>query len=498
MIATPLPARRFLLAALLPTLALATSLTPLRAASMDVARQLNDAFAEVAERGSASVVVIRVAHRPDALHGTAEDSPFFEFLPKEFKKQFQDEMEKQRKKERSGSGNGRGNREPIFDGQGSGVIIREDGYILTNRHVVDGAEKIKIRFRDGKEYDGTIRGVDKKSDLAVIHIGATNLPVLKFADSAKTRVGEFAIAIGAPFDLDYSITFGHVSAKGRSRIIQDPQMDQDFIQTDANINPGNSGGPLVNISGEIIGINTLIRGMRTGIGFAIPANLAREIGERLITDGKFVRSWLGVAIQSLSENPEYRSLVKGVTDGVVIKEISPEGPAASSELKPFDVVTAVDGRAVTTSQMLKNEIRGKRVGSNVVLDVSRSGKNIKVNVKPGEWPEPVEVAARKPQPLDEVENEDLGLTVRTATKALADELKIKFTEGVIITSIETDSLAEKKGLKVGDLIKELNQTPTPNAKAFSTAVKAGDLKKGLILNFTSKGVSKFEVLRDDE
>ena len=492
MISTFSAGRRIVLAGLLVVLGVGAGW----AAPMDVARQLNDAFIEVAERASASVVVIRVAHRPDAVHGNGEDNPFFEFLPKEFRKQFQDEMEKQRKKEKERSGGGR--REPVFDGQGSGVVIREDGYILTNRHVVDGAEKIKIRFRDGKEYDGEIRGVDKKSDLAVIQIAAKGLPVLKFADSRKTRVGEFAIAIGAPFDLDYSITFGHVSAKGRSRIIPDPSMDQDFIQTDANINPGNSGGPLVNIGGEIIGINTLIRGMRTGIGFAIPANLARDIGERLISEGKYVRSWLGVAIQSLSENPEYRSLVEGVPEGVVIKEINPEGPAAGSELKPFDVVTAVDGQAVTTSQGLKNEIRGKKVGSNVVLDVNRSGKNIKVTVKPGEWPEAPEVAFRKPQRSDELENDELGLTVRTATKALADQFKVKLTEGVIVMEVETDGLAEKKGLKPGDIIKEINQKPTPNVKAFGDAVKAGDLKKGLILNLQSKGVSKFEVLREDE
>ena len=499
-----LPARCLLLAALLPCL-LRTAAAPATAAppaapavaptaGIDIARQLNEAFIEVADRASAAVVVIRVSHKPEAIHANREDNPFFEFLPKEFRKQLEEEMEKQKKRERSGGGR----REPIFDGQGSGVVIREDGYILTNRHVVDGADKIKVRFRDGKEYDAEVRGVDKKSDLAVIRIATQGLPVLKFADSAKTRVGEFAIAIGAPFDLDYSVTFGHVSAKGRTQIIRDPSMDQDFIQTDANINPGNSGGPLVNIAGEIIGINTLIRGMRTGIGFAIPANLARDIGERLILEGKYVRSWLGVAIQSLSENPEYRALVKGVSDGVVIKEITPDGPAATSELKPFDVVTAVDGRAVTTSQMLKNEIRGKKVGSTVILDVNRSGKNIKVNVKPGEWPEAPEVAFRKPQRTDEVEAADLGLTVRTATKTLADELKVKLSEGVIVTAVESDGLAEKKGLKPGDIIKEINQTPTPTAKAFAAAVKAADLKKGLILNLITKGVSKFEVLRDDE
>src|SRR6266704_419394 len=156
-----------------------------------------------------------------------------------------------------------------------------------NGHVVDGADKIKVRFKDGSEYDGEVRGVDAQSDVAVVKIDpkGKKLKVARLGDSDNTRVGEFAIAIGAPFELDYSVTFGHVSAKGRSRIIPDEKADQDFIQTDANINPGNSGGPLVNIDGEVIGINTLIRGLHTGIGFAIPANLAKEISDKLITAG---------------------------------------------------------------------------------------------------------------------------------------------------------------------------------------------------------------------
>jgi serine protease Do len=460
---------------------------------VEMARKLNTAFVEVADRVSASVVVIRVAHRPDAVHVNAEDNPFFEFLPKEFREQMREEMEKQRRRDRSG-----GRRDPVFDGQGSGIVMREDGYILTNRHVVDGAEKIKVRFRDGREFDAELRGADKKSDLAVVRINTKGLPALKFADSSRTRVGEFAIAIGAPFELDYSVTFGHVSAVGRSRIIPDPSLDQDFIQTDANINPGNSGGPLVNISGDVIGINTLIRGLRTGIGFAIPANLARDIGERLISDGKYVRSWLGVAIQSLSESPELRASAKGVTDGVVIKEINPGGPAADSELKPLDIVTAVDGKAVTTSQALRNEIRSKKVGQPVSLDVNRNGKAMKISVKPGAWPEAPEVAFRKPERLDELEDSDLGLTVRTLSKPVAEEFKVKLTEGVIVTAVEKDGIAEKKGIKRGDIIKEINQKPTANVKAFGDAVKAGDLKKGLIVSLVSKGAAKFEVLRDDE
>src|SRR5256886_1067695 len=280
--------------------------------SMDLARQLNQAFIEVADKASPAVVVIRVAHKPEYSEPGEDDNPFFDLVP-ELRKRFEDQLKKRRQRQ--------SNPEPVYDSQGSGIILRADGYILTNSHVVDGADKIMVRLKDGAEYEGTEIKGDSQSDVAVIRIKAKNLTVAKLGDSSKTRVGEFAIAIGAPFELDYSVTFGHVSAKGRSHIIESLSMDQDFIQTDANINPGNSGGPLVNIDGEVIGINTLIRGLHTGIGFAIPANLVREVADRLVKDGKYIRSYLGVQIETLHDYTEYRDMVPGITDGVVITSI---------------------------------------------------------------------------------------------------------------------------------------------------------------------------------
>src|SRR5881628_714708 len=228
--------------------------------------------------------------------------------------------------------------------------------------------------------------MDPQSDVAVIKIDAKGLPTATLADSNKTRVGEFAIAIGAPFSLDYSVTFGHVSAKNRSDIVTGFErltMDQDFIQTDANINPGNSGGPLVNIEGEVIGINTLIRGLHTGIGFAIPSSLAREVSDKLISEGKFTRAWLGVRIQTLREDADFRALIKGPAEGVVVHSVLPNGPAARSELKPTDIITAVDGKSVGTAKQLRNELRNKKIGQPVTLDVFRKGKAIQVKVAPG-------------------------------------------------------------------------------------------------------------------
>src|SRR5687767_10766791 len=324
---------------------------PARAAdspALELARQLNNAFIEVAEKVSPAVVVIKVsrASRPGMLDDS--DNPFWDLVPKEFRKQFEEERERRKRPEPDEDT--KPNRPPVFDGRGSGVIIREDGYILTNFHVVEDAEKIRVRLRDGRTFEGTVRGKDARSDLAVIKIDATNLPAAKLGDSSAVRVGEFAIAIGAPFELDYSVTFGHVSAKGRSRVVPafgmtsaGAMMDQDFIQTDASINPGNSGGPLVNLYGEVIGINTLIRGLHTGIGFAVPVNLAKDVSDKLISDGKYPRLWLGVSIRGLREDEDDNLKINGVDDGVLVTDIQPDGPASKSDLRRQDVIVAVDG-----------------------------------------------------------------------------------------------------------------------------------------------------------
>jgi len=462
--------------------------------SLELARQLNQAFIELAEKVSPAVVVVRVAHKPNYVSPEDEELPFFEMLPPELRRQWEEQRERIRKEQENQR---RFRREPMYSGEGSGVVIRKEGYILTNRHVVDGADKIKIAFKDGMEFDGEIRGVDAQSDVAVIKIDpkGKELTVVKLADSDKTRVGEFAIAIGAPFNLDYSVTFGHVSAKGRS-VVHDRFMDQDFIQTDASINPGNSGGPLVNIDGEVIGINTLIRGLRTGIGFAIPSNLAREIADKLITDGKYVRAFLGVEIRPLKGDNEYRDLITGIHEGVVIIEIPPYGPAAKSDLKAGDVITAVEGKAVSTAQQLKNEIRGKKIGVPVTLDVHRFGKNIKVKVKPEAWPDELGQIATRAKPVAEGKNDSFGLTVETVTKDLAEQYGLGKTEGLLVTEVERGSAAEGEGIKPGDVITEVNGKAVATPRQFHQAVKQADPKKGVMILLNSRGTSRMEILRD--
>ncbi len=460
--------------------------------SVEIARKLNEAFIEVSDKVTPSVVVVKVSRKSGIIFELdSYEFRFWDLLPKEFRRRFFGEPEQEKKPRR----------QPLFTSQGSGVIIREDGYILTNSHVVEDAERIRIRLKDGREFDAEIKGIDKKSDIAVLKIKGTDvkgLKVAKLGDSSKVRVGEFAIAIGAPFDLEYTVTIGHVSAKGRSQIIPDPEMDQDFIQTDASINPGNSGGPLVNINGEVIGINTLIRGLRTGIGFAIPINLAKEVSNKLITEGKYTRSWLGISIVSLSEEPDYRDLIKGVDEGVVINAIHPDGPAAKSDLKPADVITAVDGNKVAVSQQLKEEIRNKKPGQTVILDVVRNGNPIKIKVKTETWPEEDgEPILKSSTDTENKAEQRLGMTVQTLTRDVAEKYGVKFVPGIIVTEVEPDSPADNKGINVGDIIMEIDYKPVTSMPAFKNAIKNADLKKGVIISLLSEDVKKFVILKTE-
>ena len=458
-------------------------------ANLDLARQLNEAFVAVAEKVSPAVVVITVVQKPAALSPTDEPNSLFDTLPREFWRYFHKQLEQQQPE--------------TVRGEGSGIIIRDDGYILTNGHVVEDAQSIRVRLRDGRIFPAKVRGIDPLSDLAVIRVEATRLPVAVLADSSKTRVGEFAIAIGAPFDLDYSVTFGHVSAKGRSNILQGYGalvMDQDFIQTDALMNPGNSGGPLVNINGEVMGINTVIRGLHSGIGFSIPSSLAKEVSDHLIAEGKFTRARLGVAIRALRDDPDLRESLKGVDDGVVIDRILAGGPAAKSDLERDDIITAIDGKPVATAQQLRGAIRGKKVGQPVTLDVYRSdltghGKMIQVTVKPTEWVEPTtDFASVMPSPATEGPMAGLGITVHPLTRELARQFGADL--GVMVLSVEKGTPAARKGIKPGDIITSVNQQAVASAKQFRDAVKNADLKKGVKVELVSGSTARVEVLKD--
>ena len=479
--------------------------SPARAAepseALKLAQQLNQAFIEVAESVSKSVVIVRVAPKPQtggAFGNPFRNSPFFDQLPEDYRRFFERQQEELEEKTEPS----RRPRKPVFSGQGSGLVYRQDGIILTNSHVVENADKVKIVLNGGKEYDGEVLGVDRQSDIAVVKIDATGLPAAKMGDSGKTKVGEFAIAVGSPYELDYSVTVGHVSAKGR-RVFPDQAMfDQDFIQTDASINPGNSGGPLVNIYGEVIGINTLIRGVNTGIGFAVPVNLAKRVADMLIEDGKVTRAWLGVSITTLREDADYRDLAVGVEDGVVVRQFVPGGPAENSDLELADVITAVDGNSVNSAEELKRELRLKKAGDSVTLGLMRNGKAREIEVETGAFPEEFTAVSRLRRPERKPEAETkaklLGMTVRDITPDLAKRFEVEDDEGVIVTEIENDSAAAEKTISLGDIVTRINSVPVDSVKSFKAALEGEDLKKGVIVHLNSKGSQRFEVLKQYE
>ena len=304
-------------------------------AGKDVVHQLNSAFTKVFEIVAPTVVIIEVTKKNDGGENSALDDLFFQGP--------QDDNAPRR---------GPRSTQPI-QSEGSGFIVRADGFIYTNYHVLEGADRIDVKLKDGREFQAKIVGTDEKTDIAVIKIEATNLPVAQFANSDEVRVGQFAFAIGAPFKLDYTFTYGVISGKGRSKLIATGGYSiSDYLQTDASINPGNSGGPLCDIDGKVVGMNTLINGLNRGLGFAIPSNLTNEIGQQLIAGHKIVRPWLGIRIESLGDDPSIRELFKGLDKGVVVRTIEADAPAYKSDLRPFDVITQVDGAAVTTDTQL--------------------------------------------------------------------------------------------------------------------------------------------------
>jgi len=439
---------------------------------LDIARRLENAFVKVAEQASASVVVITSTRKLGAGEGEEgggqvphgfEGTPFEYFFKR------------------------RGTPAPMpdFDSAGSGIIYRKDGYILTNQHVVDGAEKIKVRLRDGREFAAKVIGTDERTDVAIIKVEANDLPAAQLGDSDKIRVGQWAIAIGAPYELDYSFTVGFISAKGRSAVFtRSGSAYEDYIQTDASINPGNSGGPLCDIEGRVVGINTLIRGLNRGIGFAIPINMARPVADQLIVNGKVIRPWLGVAIAALSESKELQEMTK-LKDGVIVQEIRPGTPAANSDLKPADIITAVDGVPVKSPRELQRQVLGKKIGQKVTLDVMRDGKAMKVPVQTAEMKDEVVVASRKPTEKPAVESA-FGLTVQNADEG----------QGVIVRDVADGSIAGEKGLQPGDVITEVDRRPVKNVAEFKTALAKADAKKGVLVYLKRGASSTFVVLKE--
>jgi S1-C subfamily serine protease len=325
------------------------------------------------------------------------------------------------------------------------------------------------------------------------------LPVVQLGDSDGVRVGQFAFAIGAPFKLDYTFTYGVVSGKGRSKLFASNGYSiSDYLQTDASINPGNSGGPLCDIDGKVIGMNTLINGLNRGLGFAIPINMAKEIGTELIAGHKIVRPWLGIQIQTLGDDPSIRDLFKGADKGVVVRTIEPDAPVYKSDLRPFDLITQVDGTPVTTDSQLQHEILKKKIGQQLELTVWRKGQSIKIPVKTGELPNEVSRASNESTPPNGPREEELGklgLQVQDLSKEVAERLHLDVQQGVIVTDVAENSIAGEQGLEREDVITEVDGKRVTDVKSFREALTKADPKRGILLYLDRKGSKTFAVLK---
>ncbi|WP_298268585.1 DegQ family serine endoprotease [Geobacter sp.] len=354
---------------------------------------------------------------------------------------------------------------------GSGVIISAEGYILTNNHVVAGADEIKVRLSDGREFKGEVKGADEKLDLALVKIEVKDhLPVAQLGNSDEIKVGEWVMAIGNPFGLAQTVTAGIVSATGR--VIGSGPYD-DFIQTDASINPGNSGGPLFDTDGRVIGINTAIVAGGQGIGFAIPINMAKEVIPQLEEKGKVVRGWLGVTIQPITPDLA-RSFGLENEKGALIADVVKDGPAAKAGLESGDVVLEFDGKKIREVNELPRIVAATPVGRTVKVKILRDGKPREVEVTVGRLAEGEEGGTK-------VAEEKLGMTVRELNPELAAKMGLKESGGVVVTAVESGSAAEGAGVQPGDVIREIGGRPVATVADYDKAIRS--YKKGDVIRF---------------
>lgn len=382
---------------------------------------------------------------------------------------------------------------PRQQGIGSGVIATKDGYILTNNHVVDGADEVKVALQDGREFTAKVIGRDPKTDIAVIKIEAKELPAVPMADSEKVEVGDIVLAIGNPFGIGQTVTKGIVSATGRSAAVG---LDyEDFIQTDAAINPGNSGGALVDAEGRLIGINTAIlsrSGGNQGIGFAIPVNLARDVMGNLVQDGHVTRGYLGVYIQDVTPSLAKEFKLKEAK-GALVGDVTPKSPAEKAGLQSGDLITDYNGKKVIDSRHLKLEVARSQPGETVPVKLLRDGEAKTLEVKVKELPGTEQLAKNDKQDSDDSGTLN-GVTVADLDRNARQQFEIPATvKGVVVTDVDQNSPAAEAGLRPGDVILEINKKPVRTAEeAVKLTEKGSD--KTTLLRVWRDGGSHFVVV----
>jgi len=386
-------------------------------------------------------------------------------------------------------------RTPDRQGLGSGVIISKDGYILTNNHVVDGADEVEVRLStETKDYTAKVVGTDPKSDVAVLKIDARDLPAITFGDSDKIEVGDLVLAVGNPFGIGQTVTMGMVSALGRANMGLDYE---DFIQTDAAINPGNSGGALVDAHGRLIGINTAIisrSGGNQGIGFAVPVNLARNVLDSLVENGRVIRGFLGVNIQDVNEDLA-NAFKLNKAHGALVAQVTPDSPAEKAGLKEGDVIVGFDGKDIHDSRQLKLLVGQTLPGTRVPVEVVRNGETEKLNVALKELPGDKQLARNSDGAEHDTERLS-GVVVSDIDQQSRSQLELpRNVKGALVASVEPDCAAYKAGLREGDVILELNRETVTSG---DDAVKATNASKGdqILLRVWSQGGTRYLVVNE--
>jgi serine protease Do len=440
-------------------------------------------FVEIAKSVKPAVVNIaatRSGRAGDNPHGSPLDDPFF-------RKFFGDEFFKRDAPQR----------EPRERGQGSGVIVEANGLIITNNHVVSKADEIRVFLSDKREFKGKLIGTDTKTDIAIVKIEATGLPTVPWADSDQLEVGEYVLAVGSPFGLTQTVTMGIVSAVGRASM--GIAEYEDFIQTDAAINPGNSGGALVNVRGELVGINTAIfsqSGGNMGIGFAVPSNLSRAVMDQLVRTGKVVRGWLGVAIQDLSSELATQFGISD-TKGVLVSDVMEDSPAKKAGFERADVIVEYDGKPMDSPTHLRNAVAQTPIGKKVSVKLIRDKKPKTIEVTIVEQPKSLG------QPGVEESRESAAATgilsdidVRELNEELASRYGLKSTDrGVVVIRVKSGSTAEEMGVREGDLILEVNRKAVTSLKSYDQAASGLAKDQAVLLLLKRKGQAIYLTLR---
>jgi serine protease Do len=479
------------------------------------AKSLSTAFRAVADEVLPSVVMIRNVPKAQQeaesseSNGDEEDQqgqaePFDQFKGTPFEDLFRRQPELRRFFEQGPHGRMPHRSEMSV---GSGVIIDEAGVILTNNHVVEGGGDIVVRLQDGREFKATEAKTDPRTDLAIIRIkGADHLKAAKLGDSDAVEVGDWVLAVGDPFGLQGTVTAGIISAKGRGiGILRAQGGYEDFIQTDAAINPGNSGGPLVNLDGEVVGINTAINsrsGGNQGVGFAVPVNLAKWVSNELVSHGQVRRSYLGVQIRKVTPELAAKFDLKEAK-GVVVTDVFENTPGADAGLKPGDVIVQFNGQPVATPQELQLRVQQAPVDGKTTITVMRDGKPEQLGVMLREQPKDYGLASLGGDRESQGEKKEksstsldkAGMEVQTLTPQIAEQLGIKATKGVVITHVQPGGLADQKGLEPGMVIVEAGRKPMQTAEELQKLITEESLQKGLLLLVRTASGSDFVVLQ---